>query len=776
MNVWTKFPNITFDLHNVQIHESSQLGEDYLCSAEKISFTFDVFQLIFRQYVLKSLTIDKAIVNMVISENGENNFSIFNNNDSDSSKAVFDFSLQQVLLSEVTYRYFDKRNDLKMELFTGKLVNRIRKKGSSLSIHAQGLLKNNQLKIDDISFLSSQAIGLSTRFEYDLSSGLLHFDESRFELNGHLYLLNGDIKTSEEKYMDLMITSQNNNLQALIALLPGKWSAHLKGYRTRGNINFSGSVKGSFGEDISPAVNADFSCNNVTFYHPEYEKSFSEVSLTGSFSNGDLHTLRSSILELNHFSGKIDDHEIEGNLIIHDLKSLETELDLEGTLDFNSFLKTFPLQHVKMGSGIIQFNVHLIGSIRDLKGNKPSNIRSSGEIVLQDLDFRTAYTELPFTGINGSLFFNNLDMGIHDLHGFVGKSDVKITGMFNNVIPYILYKDRILHIEADLTSNYLDLNELLTLDFSRNPSEIKIDRKFHLGISPKLDIDFNCNIGQADLKRFHGEKIKGHLGIRNQIAVVEDVSMITMGGKLLLSGSIVAKHPVEREFMVDGVLKNIHIDNVFYVFNNFKQDFLIDENLKGQVDATINTYFRMDDNLHFYPESLNTYAEIQIKNGELIQFEPIQSLSKYMKNEDLSHLRFSDLQNAIQINDRTVFIPDMEITSNEYYINVSGTHTFDQLIDYHFRIPLDQFTGDDPDERFGEIDNRNTGSPNLFLKMTGTASDYKVNYDTKAVKEKIREDIKKEGDEIKNMFRKKENDNKNQPELEEDEYFDFDKN
>jgi hypothetical protein len=272
-------------------------------------------------------------------------------------------------------------------------------------------------------------------------------------------------------------------------------------------------------------------------------------------------------------------------------------------------------------------------------------------------------------------------------------------------------------------------------------------------------------------KRFGGEKASGKLRIKDQMAIVDNLSLRTMGGDLIMSGSIDASTPVKREFLVDGKMSGIHIDQVFYVFNNFKQEFLMDHHLKGQIYADVNTYFVLDDKLKFYGNTLTSFIVVKIIGGELIDFEPMQNLSKYVKEEDLAELHFSELKNDIQIIDRKVIIPEMEIISNAYHIYVSGVHTFDQDIDYHFRIPLDQFRRPDRDSRFGEIEESSSGPPNLFLKMYGTAKDYEVSFDSKAVKNKIKSDFKKEGDELKNILKGKKD--KKEIELEEDEYFDF---
>jgi hypothetical protein len=439
-------------------------------------------------------------------------------------------------------------------------------------------------------------------------------------------------------------------------------------------------------------------------------------------------------------------------------------------MELGALLQTFPVSLISEGSGVIEFNILLHGNMRTVSKNAISTIEASVEVTVQDMDFITAYSPLAFSDFNGTFQFNNLDLAIQYFRGKIGRSDFRLKGFFKNIIPYLVRKDRPIKIEADLVSEYLDLNELFTLNFS--PREDQPRSKYSLNISPKLDINFNCDVDRVELNRFDGYEVTGNLVIRDKIAIIENAFMKTMGGELKISGSIVSKHPNLREFMVDGTLKQIAIDSVFYVFKEFNQRFLQYQHLDGEIDADVNTYFMMDNDFRFFPETLTSYIDATIINGKLINFTPMYSLSKYMKDADLSHIEFAELKNTIQVKDKEVLIPDMEIISLPYHISVSGIHGFDQTIEYHFKIPLNQFRKEDRDSRFGTIENDEEGIPNLFLKMEGKADDFNVSLDTDAVKNKIREDLKKEGKELKELFKKKE-EKPRQAELEDDEYIDF---
>ena len=220
-------------------------------------------------------------------------------------------------------------------------------------------------------------------------------------------------------------------------------------------------------------------------------------------------------------------------------------------------------------------------------------------------------------------------------------------------------------------------------------------------------------------------------------------------------------------------LNGIHIDSAFYIFEDFRQDFIKQEHLKGQAYADVDLEMVLNENLKLFPETLIANISAIIKNGELNNFEPMKRLNRYLDDEGLSKLRFGDLKNEIHIENETVFIPQMQVISNVTTIQLTGTHTFDQKINYRVIAPLRSKKKIDPDEAFGAIEEDQTGSAKIFLKITGTTDNYTVAYDKEAVKQKIASDLKKEVKELKDAFKLKGKERKKELELEVDEYFEW---
>jgi len=143
--------------------------------------------------------------------------------------------------------------------------------------------------------------------------------------------------------------------------------------------------------------------------------------------------------------------------------------------------------------------------------------------------------------------------------------------------------------------------------------------------------------------------------------------------------------------------------------------------------------------------------------------------------EELRNISFSTINNHIEIKDKVVYIPEMEINSTTLNLQLQGSHSFDNHIDYHFSLYMSELLRRNKKEDENPeylIHEDKSGKPRIHISMTGTASDPKIKYDMKAVRKNISSDIKKERENLKEVFRKefsgKENMEKEKPYFEKD--------
>ena len=113
----------------------------------------------------------------------------------------------------------------------------------------------------------------------------------------------------------------------------------------------------------------------------------------------------------------------------------------------------------------------------------------------------------------------------------------------------------------------------------------------------------------------------------------------------------------------------------------------------------------------------------------------------------------------------------MKVESNALNMVVSGTHTFDNKVDYNIQIKLSELLSRKMKKRekeFGPIEEDDQGQMTLFLRMTGDAEAPEFHYDKKSVRKKLKEGMKKEKNELKEAFKSEFNQifKKNKPAIE----------
>jgi hypothetical protein len=442
--------------------------------------------------------------------------------------------------------------------------------------------------------------------------------------------------------------------------------------------------------------------------------------------------------------------------------------DFKGKIDAQALMNFYPLESIRNVSGSLLTDLSFEGKIELLKTKATAQrVYTQGTVELQNIAFTYGKNAVPVQSLTGNLQFNNNDLALSNVSGKLGNSDFVLNGFFKNIITFILFENQPIGIETDLRSKHLDVDQLFELGFG---NEDESEQAYTFSISPNIYLNFNCDVDFLKYKRFKARNVKGDLLVKNEVAVSRKLSFLAMGGNISLSGIVDAKNHKAIDVMNTFKVENINVDSAFYVFENFQQDFIEDKHLKGKATADVNLEMTLNEHLKLFQETLIADISVVIKNGELNNFEPIKKLNKYVDDDGLNRLRFSDLKNDIHVEKKTVFIPEMEIKSNVTSLKISGTHTFDQVIDYRIVTPLRR-KKIDPDAT-GAIEEAG-GQTKLFLKITGTTDEYKVAYDTEAVKKKIANDIKNEVKELKEAFKTKGKKQQKEVELEKDEYFDW---
>ncbi len=713
------FPNLAIEFHDVYV-EDSHPGKDTLLAARKISFRLNPIEVFNGNYDVKGLRVERSITRLRINAVGKANYNIVKESGGEGGAIKFDLKNVKLIDTEVSY---DDKEARQYHLYRSDDIGAsIGINGNHYKIIASGDVTTEQITVGSQQFLVRKEFDATADIDYDDENKLVTINPSNLDLKRSSFEVSGTYNFKEKNLIDLEAHGKNTDIQTVLSLLPDGFSNQFRDYQSDGDVYFTMKVKGEISARKDPMLSIEFGCTDATVYHPSYKSRITKANLEGSFATPSFTSVSAAKLFLKNVKGELNGRPFEANFGLSNFDNPVVDLQFKGDLDARSILSFYPIPGVNEMSGLIRADVSFVGEVGLLKKRSTAQqVKADGTLELNDFYLSLGKKPVVIAGLNGSLQFNNNDLALSNCSGTIGNTDFLLNGLFKNSVTFLLFENQPIGIEADLKSRYIDLDELFSIAFG----EAKTG-ELDFAISPNIYLNFNCSLGALKYRRFKPRKIEGNLLIKNQMAVSRKLSFNAMGGSLTLDGIVDAKNPKAIDVVSGFKLAGVHLDSAFYVFENFDQDWIQDKHLKGQVTAEINTEMNFNEKLELFPETLVADISATIKNGELNNFEPMKALNRYLDDEGLSKLRFADLRNDIHIENKVIIIPQMEISSNVTTIQLSGTHTFDQRIDYRVTAPLRTKKKIDPDEAFGAIEDDGGGRARIFLKITGTTDKYEI--------------------------------------------------
>ncbi|UII22578.1 AsmA-like C-terminal region-containing protein [Fulvivirga ligni] len=764
------FPYISLTFNGVFIEESFEGSSYPLLQAEQIDFTFNPIAVFRKDYTVERVYLKKAFVHLKMDAKGNINYNILKETDTTSSSQTVKLDLSKIIIEETSFKYKNDLRNVDLDFNTESLSAHLTAIGRTYDILADGDVTVNHVIVGSTTWAKDKKTQVNANLRYDDGLKDLLIRPSMLKVNESDFALEGTYEFLDKQLISLSVDGKDTDIQTLLSILPESITQDFAKYRSEGDVYFSMVLEGEIAENAATKMSINFGMNDAELYHPDTDVKITHAVLRGSYIVPDLNNINNSVLDLKDINGIIENHRFKSNLYIKNFEKPYVKGDFKGLLDLESIFKFYKSKSIVSGKGQLDADISFEGQVKDLQNKASSGrFKTTGDINLANLSLHLADYPLPLNGVSGNLLFNNNDLALSDVSGKLGHSDFVLNGFFKNIIAYMLFEDEPVGIESDLRSKFIDLDELL----AANPTDQQ-DSKYSFSISQKLVLKFDCDIDHLNFRRFKPQKIKGDLIVRNKIAQSNQIRFNAMGGRITLNGKVDASYNNLLKVNTGFNLNNIDVDSIFYVFENFDQDFLQDKHLKGKIKADVEARMTFNSDLHLYSETLVSNINATIIGGELNNFEPMQRLAKYLDEDKLDHLVFSELRNEIHIENKKIYLPQMEVSSNVTDIKISGIHTFDQNINYRVVAPLRSKRKIDKDEAFGAIEEDDSGRTMLYLKIIGNTSDYQVLYDKESVKKKVISDIKKEATELKNAFKNKGKEKKETIELQEDDYFDWD--
>lgn len=734
---WAHFPNISLELKKVVVSQRIRNANDTLIEMEHIGLGLDVSELLTNDFTIEKIYLKEGKVALRIFDGKFNNYSIFKNNNHDSTNTKISLDLEQIRIKEVKFDFLDLREKNQYSIYLNKTRLKLKYSEKKITSYLKGDLTIKQIKIKGQNYFENRPITTDIKLIYTAIEKKFKLQKSTVNINGGAFDLDGYFINKDNQKLDISFKAHEAKLSTLASLLPPSLSSQITKYKTKGNVYFDGKIKGDISNGQKPSININFGFKNASFIDPLTNQSITEANLTGKFTNGRLRNAFSTKLLINDFSINLQGGRARGRLSYSNFADPQIAIKLDADMPFSSLVDLIGNNQFHSPKGYLSARIE-INSPLDLllTDHKNPKIISKGELKIDNVGFGIKNSDLDCREINGHFLINKTDLGIVNFEGKAGKSDFKLDGIISQFIPFVFgYGDQLL-LQGDFKSKFTDLDQLLSQNINNDIKKHEPQQKYNFKISPWLSFDLACSFNKVKFRRLNGDNglqhVSGELHLRNQLFNYNNFHFTVASGQFENKGYINAQNHNNIELFNECKLSNLDVQQFFYVFENFNQTFITDKNIKGKIKGSYDVKLLFDHALRLKIENTKLNTDLTITYGELLNFAPLQEMGKYLQkkkykkfvqNSNLNKIVFSELKSKLSIIDGLILIPDMTIKNSLTRINMSGTHSITNEINYKINFPLVNYNKHKLQEG-ATIDESKL--LNIYMEISGTTENYNV--------------------------------------------------
>lgn len=746
-----RFPYASISLENVYALEAwDHTQRDTLFQFETVYLKFNVLDLYQGAYHLEAAEFINGKTSLITSKLGAKNYIFWETSSAEPSEN-FRFELKKITLKDIELNWVRENQHEAVNVQIDYLVARGDFSQKEFTLKTSGELDVHDVMLDKLHYLTGKYLNADVSMNVNLENNTYEFSQGGFIID-HSLALNASGIIGQEEYA-LKFSGNNLDLSAARAIIPAVYISSLTDWETDGSANINIELSKT-PQEIAPLIVTSFSVKDGELHQTSTGLELHNLSFNGRYSNGELHNPKSSSLAFDAFKANTAESSFEGMVKMTNFISPKFNAEIAAEGQLNELLDIYPIDTIETVSGKYATHFQLSGTVENI--DKPDSIsfeqiHSKGSLLLTDATFSLKNSPIQLSALNTSLSLNNDMLDINNFETQFLDAPLHFSGKISNFMNLFASKDKAV-IQGNLSVEKVDLNQWKQLSGGTSASKTVLPQ----------NIVANCNlaINQFIFNQLHAENVSAQLLLRNNTLMLRQLYFDALEGKVK-SDIRLTEREEELFFAAQGDFQHVNISTLFSTFNNFNQNSIQAEHLKGYASSDYSVSFPILKGNGVDYSRLKLSSSLAIEQGELIQYEPLQEVVTAIEDNKildllfnlddfktrLKHIKFNQLENELSIENEKLTIPSMNISSSALNISLSGTHTFDNAIDYALDFNLKEVLVKNKDVKtteYGYIEDDGLGNKQIFVKITGTVEDPVIELDKSAARAYRKEQTRKE--------------------------------
>jgi len=744
ISLFKNFPKASISLNNFYLKGIDEFAKDTLVKAGDATVAIDLFSLFGSSgYDVSKIEISDAYIHAIVLKNGKVNWDIMKTDTTKVTPATeettpFKLKLKKLTADNVNIIYDDRQADMYASIvgLNTECSGDLTADRSTLKIAAKS--KGLTFKMGAIPYISNAVVSADMDLDADLAHSKYTLKENKFQLNAIKADVDGWVAMLNNggTDMDLKVNTNEVGFKDVLSLIPAIYAKDFEDVKATGNVSLKFNAKGIMLGDTLPAFNASMVVKNGTFKYPSLPMGVDQININASVKNPGGSTDLTEV-NINPFSFRMAGNQFSLTSIIKTpVSDPDVKGSAKGTLNLGMIKQVYPLDEGMALNGIISADVNMAGRMSYIEKEQYDKFQASGSLKLSNMKLKMK--DMPDVDIQRSTFtFSPKYLNLSETTVKIGKNDITADCRLENYMGYVL-KDKTLKGTMNIKSNYFNLNDFMgttsttaagasgTTQGAAAATTTTSAATSAIEVPKNIDFNMTANMKQVLFDKMAFNNMNGKLLVKDGKVDMQNLSMNTMGGSVVMNGSYSTAQSVKSPDLNAGFKMNsISFAQAYKELDMVQKMAPIFEGLKGDFSGNMNISTKLDNQLSPVFNSMQGAGSLSTKDISLSGVNVIDKIATAVKKESLKNLKVKDMKIDFTIKDGRVSTKPFDIKFGETLLNLSGTTGLDQTIDYSGKIKLPASTG-----TLGQLST-------LDLKIGGTFTSPKVSIDTKSMAKQV---------------------------------------
>lgn len=690
------FPGISVSLENILLRDSLWDKHKHdLLRAKNIYIAINAFSILSGSPTIKDVRIKDGALYLFTDTSGVRNTDIFRRRTKKEKREEGTSGrINRVFLDQVTVTVDDRRKNKLFEFSVNNFLGSIHytPDGWKSHIKLDTRVETFAFNVKKGSFLKDKRLVMDLDLLYNDASHVLSIPSQDILIENNTFNLGGKFTFAKDNSdYELNIVAPAILLKDAKSLLSSHISNILKPYDIQKPIKAGAFLKGELEAGGDPYIEVSWDVkNNVLTSRGER---ITDCSFTGSYINewikGRERNDPNSVIRFNNMKGKI-----------YDIPFLADSIrisDLKKPVFAGRFRSSFPLSKLNpvLGGGTFVFTTGKADV--DLIYKAPFNKDDLGQrFIYGTIEFHDAKASykprnLALSNMNLVMNFKGRDLYIDDLRLKSGSSSLAMEGSIKDFSNLYYSDPQKMMVNWKVRSPQINLNEFIAFLGARGAVKNSSAKKTSVNLERMLELaamNMNVQVNKVIYKKFVATNVNAAIVLNQRGVTINNINLRQGGGTVSVNGKIDQSGPV-NSFHINSKINNVNVEQLFRAFDNFGQDAITSQNLRGTFFGGTDISGSIRSNGEIIPRSFKGTVDFDIRNGGLVNFEPMTKVGNFaFPRRNFSDIRFTSLKNKLNIQGNKVYIPPMEIRSSVLNIFVDGVYSFTTGTNIGIKVPL----------------------------------------------------------------------------------------